>query len=965
VLSRPLRVLGVVLTALLLGAGTVAAAPAPGGTVRGEDLRIEVRDGPAGDQVQSLDATLWLPAAAGPAPAVLVAHGFGGSKDSVAAEARAWAERGYVALAWSARGFGQSTGQIALNSPEYEVADARQLVDRLAARPEVRQDAPGDPRVGVTGASYGGALALLLAGTDPRVDATIPVITWNDLGQALFPDRAGDVPAATAAASAAAPDGVFKRAWAALFFGSGSRPAPGQEQAAPQVCGRFLPEICAGYVAAITTGREPPELAAFLARASPAAVAGRITAPTLLVQGEQDTLFGLDQADTTARQIAAGGGTVAVSWFAGGHDGGGPDRRTTARMQAWFDHHLAGTAPDPGTAFTYVVPSGVQARSAPTQRTVTSAVYPGLDGGPGAPRQALPLRGEAQDVVAPAGGAPAAISSVPGLTGLAGGAAGGDDESGDDGGSGGGGSGGGGGGAAGALLGRLATDLPGQAARFGTDPLPARTVIAGAPQVRLAVSSVPGRPAGEPVLFAKVYDVAPGDGAPGTRTLLGNAVSPVRLPATGPAPAEVTVSLPAVVATLAAGHRLEVVVSTTDQAYAAATQPAVHRIALAGDASLAMPTVPGDVRSGTSVPLAPLVTAGVLLLGVLAAWLVARVRAARRRRRDLEPGGALALEEGLVDVPLVVRGLSKSFRSGFSGGGGLVAVDDVSFTVERGQVLGLLGPNGAGKTTTLRMLLGLIAPTAGELRIFGRRVVAGAPVLGRVGAFVEGAGFLPHLTGRDNLELFWAATGRPRDEAHLEEALEIAGLGSAVDRAVRTYSQGMRQRLAIAQAMLGLPDLLVLDEPTNGLDPPQIHAMREVLRSYARAGDGHGARTVLVSSHLLAEVEQTCDHVVVMHRGRVVATGEVAELVAGGEVAVTVDPARRDEAVRVLRGRNGLGVEPDPGDADVLLVDLHGSDRADVVRTLVEAGHDVRGVGPRRRLEDAFLALIGEEGPRP
>jgi ABC-2 type transport system ATP-binding protein len=155
--------------------------------------------------------------------------------------------------------------------------------------------------------------------------------------------------------------------------------------------------------------------------------------------------------------------------------------------------------------------------------------------------------------------------------------------------------------------------------------------------------------------------------------------------------------------------------------------------------------------------------------------------------------------------------------------------------------------------------------------------------------------------------------------------------------------------------------------------------MREVLRGYARGpGDVQGStpigersstqagrRTVLVSSHLLAEVEQTCDHVVVMHRGRVVATGEVAELVANGQVAVTVDPGRRDDAVSVLRGRNGVGVEPDPGDPDVVLVDLHGSDRADVVRTLVEAGHDVRGVGPRRRLEDAFLALIGEEGPRP
>ena len=180
---------------------------------------------------------------------------------------------------------------------------------------------------------------------------------------------------------------------------------------------------------------------------------------------------------------------------------------------------------------------------------------------------------------------------------------------------------------------------------------------------------------------------------------------------------------------------------------------------------------------------------------------------------------------------------------------------------------------------------------------------------------------------------------------------------------MRTYSQGMRQRLAIAQAMLGLPDLLVLDEPTNGLDPPQIHAMREVLRSYAR-GTG---RTVLVSSHLLAEVEQTCDHVVVMHRGRVVATGEVAELVANGQVAVTVDPGLgATTPSRCCAGATACGVEPDPGDAGRRARrPRDGSDRADVVRTLVEAGYDVRGVGPRRRLEDAFLALIGEEVPAP
>jgi ABC-2 type transport system ATP-binding protein len=255
----------------------------------------------------------------------------------------------------------------------------------------------------------------------------------------------------------------------------------------------------------------------------------------------------------------------------------------------------------------------------------------------------------------------------------------------------------------------------------------------------------------------------------------------------------------------------------------------------------------------------------------LAALVVALVIVLTGRRRR-----AGSYDAALTDVPLEITGLTKAY------GNGQLAVDDLSFQVRRGQVLGLLGPNGAGKTTTLRMLMGLILPDAGEIRIFGRRITPGAPVLARLGSFVEGPGFLPHLTGRVNLDLYWRATGRPAVESHVEEAIAIADLGSALDRPVRTYSQGMRQRLAIAQAMLGLPDLLVLDEPTNGLDPPQIREMRDVLTRYA-TGDGADAqRTVIVSSHLLAEVEQTCTHVVVMFRGRKVADGPVAEITGEG-----------------------------------------------------------------------------------
>ena len=135
---------------------------------------------------------------------------------------------------------------------------------------------------------------------------------------------------------------------------------------------------------------------------------------------------------------------------------------------------------------------------------------------------------------------------------------------------------------------------------------------------------------------------------------------------------------------------------------------------------------------------------------------------------------------------------------------------------------------------------------------------------------------MPHLSGRENLRLYWKASGREQQDPNLDYVLEIAGLGTAIDRKVRTYSQGMRQRLGIAQAMLGMPDVLVLDEPTNGLDPPQIREMRQVLQDYAATG-----RTVVVSSHLLSEVEQTCSHVVVMHRGTLIVQGTVAELLAG------------------------------------------------------------------------------------
>ncbi|PZG50748.1 ABC transporter ATP-binding protein [Spongiactinospora gelatinilytica] len=809
---------------VVAGAGAWAFWPSSH-SVTTADVTIGVMDGPAGDQRVRIDATFFTPPGGGRAPAVLLAHGFGGTKASVRDEAERLAAAGYAVLTWSARGFGRTTGQIALNSPDYEVKDTRQLVDWLAARPEVRLDAKDDPRVGIAGASYGGAIALMTAAHDPRVDAIVPQITWHDLATALFPDATGQGPE----------HGVFKRMWAGIFFGragppqrpvGAARTGPATPLTAEQAaCGRFLPEICDLYRKVAETGRATPEAVELLRRSSPVSVPGMIRIPTLLLQGQRDSLFPLDQADANARAVAATGAPVQVAWFDGGHDGGdGEIDWIHERTVSWFGHFLArdGGLGVPGSAFTVTRDGGRDPGSRqPVLLHATAGGYPGLGG---SARTTLPLSGPEQRIAAPPGGAPAAVSSIPGFGAPGAGGA--------------------------AELFGAAADVPGQSASFETRPLARPVQVTGSPAVTVRVSGTdaPGR---EVTLFAGLQDVAADTRAP---VLPKGLVAPVRftVPDGG---GEVAIRLPAIDHRFAAGHRLRVAIGTTDLGYAMPDEAAVHTIALpAGGGTL---TLPGAALE--TPPAGPVWWAWALPPAALA--VAALIALTGRRRRT---AGEDAPDE---DVPLRISGLTKSYRNGER------AVTDLSFAVRRGQVLGLLGPNGAGKTTTLRMLMGLITPDAGEIRIFGRKVTPGAPVLSRIGCFVEGPGFLPHLTGRANLELYWRATGRPAADARMAEALEIAGLGGALDRAVRTYSQGMRQRLAIAQAMLGLPDLLVLDEPANGLDPPQIREMRRVLIRYAEQG-----RTVIVSSHLLAEVEQTCDHVVVMHRGRLVTAGPVSEL---------------------------------------------------------------------------------------
>jgi ABC-2 type transport system ATP-binding protein len=285
--------------------------------------------------------------------------------------------------------------------------------------------------------------------------------------------------------------------------------------------------------------------------------------------------------------------------------------------------------------------------------------------------------------------------------------------------------------------------------------------------------------------------------------------------------------------------------------------------------------------------------------------------------------------------------------------GAVQAVRDLSFRVERGQVCGLLGPNGAGKTTTVRMMVGLIRPDAGAASLLGEPMRPGSPVLRRVGLLVEKPAFVPYLSGLRNLKLHWLAGGDPWPPPAIDEALDIADLGSAVDRKVKGYSQGMRQRLGLAQAMMNRPELLVLDEPTNGLDPAETRRIRVALGDISARGT-----TVLLSSHLLAEVEQVCSHALVVDQGTLVAAGTVADLVGSSHsVELEVDDPTR--ATTVLRDVTGvLGVQPGEPADHRLIVELDGIPRADMVRALVLAEIAVETVMPRRRLEDAYLSLV-------
>jgi ABC-2 type transport system ATP-binding protein len=296
-------------------------------------------------------------------------------------------------------------------------------------------------------------------------------------------------------------------------------------------------------------------------------------------------------------------------------------------------------------------------------------------------------------------------------------------------------------------------------------------------------------------------------------------------------------------------------------------------------------------------------------------------------------------------------GLTKRFR------GGQLAVNELDMIVPRGSVYGFLGPNGSGKTTTIRMLLGLVYPTSGYHELLGTPMPSGAiQVLPRVGSLVEGPAFYPGLSGHGNLARIDAAdrTADPRTaRARIDAALVKVGLLAAGKKRYRAYSLGMKQRLAIAASLLQPRELIILDEPTNGLDPQGTREVRSLIREIARDGV-----TVLVSSHLLAEVEQICSHVGVMRAGQLVFQGPLPELRARGAVRICVQTPAAGEAAEILSKLGLAEVQTADGEASAQL----GDEKPErICRELVLAGVPVAGLATERAsLEDLFVDLTGE-----
>ena len=753
----------------------------------------------------SIDTSQYLPKKL-PAPAILISHGFGGSKDSVESDAKFFASKGFVVMTWSARGFGESTGQIEMNSIESEVADTRALITHLAKSKNVKLDSDGDPRIGIMGSSYGGANALMTASQDSRIDAVISDISWSDLEQGLFPQSV----------ERSLTSGPFKKVWAGTFFS-----AVTLQSAYLGECGAFAQRWCDAYQNAVLQGKPSLSDKKLLGSVSPIKYASSISAPTLLSQGQADSLFPLSESYKLAQKLKENktDNPLSMIWHADGHDGSNVQAPyLREQFLLWFQKYLLNREIEfPVFQFTRSNGSISLQDSTVIPKVFASEKLPFEN----EPRQ-LQLATPTAAMIYPIGGVPSAISALPGI------------------------------GSAGALASQLLSNLagfspaflPGQSGFLESAPLTGPISVVGPSSIKVRITSTEP----EATLFFSLVTKSPS----GAINLPNGIVAPVRITNISESGADVVVNLPATILDASIGDVIAVGISSTDQGY---ETPKTSRFYSVSPLSPLMyqTSVATAAQSSSANVLWPLGAGASIILAIIFV---------RIRRPKITP------EKEISDALVAVENLSKTYKDGHR------AVVDLSFNVQRGQVVGLLGPNGAGKTTALRMIMGLIFPTNGSIYLNGKSIYPGSPALSNIGCFIEGPGFLPHLSGRENLSLYWRSIGRDGDQ-HLDQVVAITKLGTALDKKVRTYSQGMRQRLAIAQAMLGMPDLLVLDEPTNGLDPQQIAEMRQVLKNYASTG-----RTVVISSHLLAEIQQTCSHVVLMHRGELVAFGPMEDLLS-------------------------------------------------------------------------------------
>jgi predicted acyl esterase len=566
---------------LVAGAGAPPAASAadpPQPSVR--TLHFDTVVGPSDDTHCDVVGDLYTPAGAthaNPAPAVLTTNGFGGSKDDQKAMATALAQRGYVVLSYSGLGFGGSGCKIQLDDPDWDGKAGSQLVSFLggtkAAKDgttidDVLLDGPGDPRLGMIGGSYGGQIQYAVAGQDPRVDTIVPIITWNDLAYSLAPnttDLASGVTSTT--------PGVGKFQWAGLFTALGIVNGIQNLQVDPSrdvtTCPNFDARVCPGIVEAGVTGAPSPGTLALLRHASVSSYIKQVKIPTLLLQGQADTLFNLNEAVATYRSLKAQGTPVKMVWQSWGHshsapapgelgDGDGGYSPVDAQgnltaegrtVEQWLDHYLGGDPAAPALDFTYFrdwVPYTGDATPAygraPTYPAGTDRPFL-LSGTDALSSDAAAVRPGAASFLTPPAGAPTSVTEISALSQDV-----------------------------------PLSDAPGTFAQFTSAPLTADTDVVGSPRATLRISvagdnAVGGlTPAALATLFLKVQDVAPD----GTVTQPGRLVAPIR-PASFGQP--ISVTLPGIVHRFATGHRVRLVVAGSDAAYRGSLAPAAVTIA--------------------------------------------------------------------------------------------------------------------------------------------------------------------------------------------------------------------------------------------------------------------------------------------------------------------------------------------------------------------------------------------------